>query len=388
MNFTNEKKIKVLFLAKWYPNEDSQMHGIFIKRHAQSVSLFCDVCVLYIHYGTKRPKTIIEYSIEDKIKIIRVYPKSIRFRNKIFQYLNFFINSYKGMKIVKKEFGRPHIIHVNVALPMGILAVGLDLFKDIPYVVTEHFTGFTGQTKKFFNFFQLKIILKRAKYICPVSTTLKKTMEKFYQTDKYQIIPNIINTEIFFPEHLKKRNLKKQIIHVSTLKKEHKNISGIIYAIHKISKIRKDFEMHIIGDGYDRNNLENLCIQLGIKDSIVFFHGFVSDSELGEYLRNSDFFILNSNYETFSVACAEALASGIPVISTRCGGPEDFITENVGILIEKGNQQKLIDAILYMLSNSDKYDPKKLHNYIEKKFGIDIIGKQIYDIYFKSLKKQ
>jgi glycosyltransferase involved in cell wall biosynthesis len=381
MNRVQQKKIKVLFLASWYPNEDRQIEGIFIKRHAEAVSRFCEVCVLYIHHGTKRQKPVIGYSHENGIKTIRVYPGAMRLKNIFFSNLNLCISMYRGMKAVKKEFGQPDIVHVNVSLPMGILAVALDIFKGIPYVVTEHFTGFSEQTKKIFCYFGLNIIFKRAKYILPVSETLKQSMELFYQTDKYQIIPNVINIQFFSPKNAKKNPLKKQILHVSLLEEKRKNISGIIFAMYDLSKIRSDFELHIIGDGSDRKYLENLCTRFGIKDTIVFFHGLVSDLELAEYMRNSDFFVLNSTKENFSVVCAEALASGIPVLSTRCGGPEEYIDENVGILIVQDNKHELVTAINYLLDNSDTYNPTMLHNYIKNKFGYDSIGKQIHDIY-------
>jgi glycosyltransferase involved in cell wall biosynthesis len=385
MNLTNEKKIKVLFLARWYPNKDSEMDGIFIKRHAQAVSLFCDVCVLYIHYGTKKQKTIVEYSIEDKIKTIRVYPKSLQLKNGIFKNMNFLINSFKGMKVIKKEFGRPDIVHVNVTLPMGILAVLLDIFKGIPYVVTEHFSEFTNQTKIIKKSFILNIILKRARQIIPVSEYLEQSLKFFYQTEKIIVIPNTIDTDIFFSKNSINNRSKKQILVVSRLFDKTKNISGIIKAICEISNIREDFVLNIIGDGPDRNSLESLSIRLGISISFVIFRGYVPNSEIAKIMRESDFFILNSNYETFSVVCLEALSSGIPVISTRCGGPEEFINENVGILIEKGNQQELIDSINYMLDNFNKYDAKMLHKYVENKFGLDIIGKRIYSLYLDAL---
>jgi len=386
MNITDEKKIKVLFFARWYPNAENQISGIFIKRHAQAVSLFCDVCILYIHFGTKRQKTIVEYAIEDRIKTIRVYPKSMRSRNKIFQYLNFIVNSYRGIKIVKKTFGRPDIIHVNVTLPMGIIAVALDIFKGIPYVVTEHFSEFANQTKIFKNAILLKIILKRARKILPISLYLKQSIEKFYPSKKFLVIPNTIDTEIFSHKNSIHNPSKKQIIIVARLLDKVKNISGIIEAIYELSKTRNDFILNIFGDGPDRNYLENLATQLGINNTFVFFQGYSSNTEIAKKMRNSDFFILNSNYETFSVVSIEALSSGIPVISTRCGGPEEFINENVGILIEKGDKEQLIDAIHYMLDNSNSYDSKSLHEYAKNRFGIEIIGKQIYDIYLSVLK--
>jgi len=387
----NERRIKVLFLAGWYPNEDNPVSGIFIKRHAEAVSRYCDVAVLYIHNGTSRKETTVEYTLEDTIKTFRVYAKSTQIKNRILRFLanriyqNFFLCSYKGLKVIQKEFGRPEIIHVHVTLPMGILAVMLNVLAGIPFIITEHFSDFLHQTKNPLSYIQLKMILQKSKCICPVSNSLKLNMEEFYWCNNYQVIPNVINTDFFTPGSLKNKQVKKQIIHVSLLNDKQKNITGILSAIHELSKKREDFELHIIGDGIDRAKIEDLAIELGIKDKLVFFHGFIDNNELLNPLQNSDFFVLNSNYETFSVVCAEALAAGIPVLSTRCGGPEDFINENVGILIEKGNRQELIQAINYMLDNSEKYDPWALHEYIKGRFGYEKVGKEFYEQYLKVL---
>ena len=381
MTQSQEKKIKVLFLASWYPHKENPVEGIFIKRHAEAVSRLCDVGVLYIHPPAQRQETVVEYSREDRITTIRVYPQSPRFSNKISLYLHFLLNMYRGMQGVRKAFGRPDIVHVNVTLPMGILAFFLEMFYNIPYIVTEHLTGFSSQTKRAFTAVQVKLILKRATAICPVSARLEQSMKLFYPADKYQVIPNAINTDIFFPKQGKKPHGKKQLLHVSVLKEERKNISGIIDALHDILCVRDDFELHIIGEGSDRTCFEDLCSHLGMKDTVVFFHGFVSEGALADYMRNADFFILNSTDENFAVVCAEALASGIPVLSTCCGGPEEFINRDVGILIPQGNKPELVNAISCLLDTADTYDPCMLHNYIKNKFGYDTVGKQLFTLY-------
>ena len=385
-----EKRIKVLFLAGWYPNRDNPISGIFIKRHAEAVSRYCDVAVLYIHHWSFGKSAKIDYTIEDGIRTIRVYPESFHINNRLLRYLfnsifnNFLINSYKGLKVVQKEFGRPDVVHVNVCLPMGILALILDLFKGIPFIVTEHSSYLLNKIKNPFEYIDLKLILKKSKYVCPVSQSLKMAMETVLRENKFKVIPNVVNTDLFSPHPSKKNREKKKILHVSLMCDEEKDISGILFAIHKILKSRDDFELYILGDGIDRMKLENLSIHLGIKDTVVFFKGLVNTEELLNFLHDSDFFVLNSNYETFCVACAEALAAGIPIIATRCGGPEDFINENVGILIEKGNKEELISAINYMLDNSGKYDPSVLHEYAKERFGYEVVGKEFFNLY-KSL---
>jgi glycosyltransferase involved in cell wall biosynthesis len=389
-NINMEKTMKVLFLAGWYPNKDNPVSGIFIKRHAEAVSEYCEVVVLYIHQDSSGKSATVEYTIEDGIKTIRVYPKFSQFRNRILRHVvncqNFYICSYLGLKVVQKEFGRPDITHVNVILPMGILAVLLKIFKGIPFILTEHTGPFNVYLSSKFQQISSKIILRNAKMVLPVSIFLKKQMELFYSGTNYQIIPNVIDCSIFFPASIKEKYPKKRMLHVSLIDDASKNISFLIRTVKKISEKRLDFEFHIIGDGIDRKKLQVLSNDLGLDKETIFFHGLLNRQDLADFYRHCNFFILVSHAETFAVVCAEALASGIPVITTKCGGPEEYIDENVGIVIEPGNQEELISAINFMLDNSYKYDPKVLHEYIKTKFGYDVIGKQIYQLYCSCLK--
>lgn len=384
MGNLNNPRLKVLFLASWYPNEDHPFSGIFIKRHAQAVSKYCDVCVLYVHMSQHRKKLSVESRIEDGIKTIRVYNAASKssFLIGLFGAIKYYYSCLKGLEAVKKEFGKPDIIHANVIRQAGILALFLNIFTGIPYVLTEHSSQFSDHYSS--NFYKLlcQKILHRARKILPVSHLLENQMRDLYQENKYLVIPNVVDTEVFVPNYVsKKQRSIKKILHVSLLNDEQKNVSGIIKAINELLTIRTDFEMHFIGDGPDRMKLETLASDLKLLDKYIFFHGRVDDSKLKNLMQNSDFFVLNSRSETFSIVCAEALSYGIPVISTICGGPEEYINNNYGILIKSENNVELVNAMNYMLDNSTKYDPEKLHKYIEDKFSYDAVGLMFYKMY-------
>ena len=147
----------------------------------------------------------------------------------------------------------------------------------------------------------------------------------------------------------------------------------------------KDIELHIIGEGEQKEELIALAKGYEMFNKNIFFHGFVDEITKLEILTNSDFHILNSIEEGFSVVTAEAILYGIPVIATKCGGPEDFVPPEVGLLIERRNLKQLIDAILYMMDNSQKYDPEILQEYGKKNFSPDVICRQTYAAYKKAI---
>lgn len=391
MSLKCHMRLKILFLATWYPSRIHPLAGIFIKRQVESVSKYCDASVLYVDMDRHMHRLFdIDIHWENDILTVRVYFK--KFKVPLISTILFFsfyiISCYIGLKEIKKRFGRPHIIHVNVVFPIGIIAILLKYIKGIPFIVTEHFgrpsLGFLRGYEKWNRFYPISnFIMNRANCVVVSSTAMKDAISKLGCKRNIYVIPNAID---FMPDlRFKRRCNKIAILHVSLMDDRIKDISGIIMAVSTIYNKRKDFELHIVGDGKDRKKLEDMANLLGLLNKCVYFHGMVSEERKMELFSQSDFFILNSRYEGFSVVTAEAIACGIPVIATRSGGPEDFVTKEVGTLIEPDNQEQLENAIIYMLDNCHKYDRAKLVEYARGKFSYDVVGRQFYNLYRTAL---
>lgn len=95
-------------------------------------------------------------------------------------------------------------------------------------------------------------------------------------------------------------------------------------------------------------------------------------------------FVLASRLETFGVVYIEAMAAGLPVIATACGGPEDFVTEQVGILVPVGNVKALTEAMEQMVMHSGSYDRAEIARYAAKKFAPATIAEQLTSIYMRA----
>ena len=93
---------------------------------------------------------------------------------------------------------------------------------------------------------------------------------------------------------------------------------------------RHDLELHIIGDGGIRSQLEALAGELGLGDRVVF-HGFVPQDQCASLLAGIDALLLPSLYECGGAVVLEAMAMGLPVIATKWGGPADYLDEKTGI---------------------------------------------------------
>lgn len=382
-------RYKVLFLVSWYPSRINPINGSAIKKHAEAVAKYCDVGVLHVTRdpNLKDKNCQIECSEENGILIIRVYHKVLKvpFVPKLIKVIRCIRWSYPGLKMIEERFGRPDIVHVNVALPAGAIALILKYLKSIPYIITEHYSAYTEESGRFSNYpiyikLLSKLIFKNAEAVTAVSDFLINALKKNgLIKDNYFTTPNIID----IPQNLdwNKDDTRIRALTVSRLQDKTKNLSGLIKAFSKVASKYENIELHIIGDGKDREKLETLAVNLGLLDKNIFFHGYVPNDELHKYFAQTNFFILNSNFETFSLATAEAIAHGVPVVVTKCGGVEEFVTKEVGIFIERKNEESLVKGIEYMIENWHKYDPVKLHNYAKVRFSYEKVGKMFYEIY-------
>ncbi len=391
------RNIKVLFLASWYPNRVKSFEGIFIEKHAEAVSKFCEVAVLYFAVDPTLKEKIIDIVQEKKNNLytVKIYisPSKINFFPFSFSqnFYRFLWGLNCGLKYIKSEFGKPDIIQVNVASRMGIIAILYKLFKKIPFVVLEHSSTYiANKTKNEYikntNLVEkiiTTIIYKYSNKNIAVSNYLADAIKKMkLLRNKVYVVPNVVNVPNKVEFH-KRSSERIKILTIALLNKD-KNLLSLISVVDRLIRKGKNLELEIIGDGPDRKSLEDFAKQLGIFNKNIFFHGFVANDRIGEYYQRSNFFVLPSKYETFSIVTAEAIANGLPVLITKCGGPEEFVSDDQGIIVEN-NDESLEQGILFMYENWANYKPEKLWEYAGKKFNKEEVGKKLFNIYSEVL---
>ena len=91
--------------------------------------------------------------------------------------------------------------------------------------------------------------------------------------------------------------------------------------------------------------------------------------------------VMFSHYETFSIVLAESLWAGRPVITSKCGGPQEFITEEFGVQVTPGDEKELAQAINKMLDTYQSYDTKKMRAFARENFAPAVIGRKIHSIH-------
>ena len=222
----------------------------------------------------------------------------------------------------------------------------------------------------------------RADQVIAVSSALGKMIKKNFDVD-VETIPNIVDLNDF--EYNENAMRSRDIISVGSLS-ENKNFADLIraFAIAFPSEQRK---LIIVGSGEQKHNLEELAEKTGIRDRVKFM-GTLSRCEISEEMDKAQFFALTTKSETFGVVFIEALAKGLPVLATRCGGPEDFVNSRNGVLVGKGSLEEIVRGLKYLDENIEEFDRREIADDVEKSFAGEVVAKQINQLYLTTVKKR
>jgi glycosyltransferase involved in cell wall biosynthesis len=133
------------------------------------------------------------------------------------------------------------------------------------------------------------------------------------------------------------------------------------------------------------DNLKKLAENLNLTNSICF-KGELTREQIKYELENSNLFILSSLYETFCVSIIEAFSCGLPVISTRCGGPEELINDTNGILVNINDRIGLAKEINKVVNGETKFDRSIIQKQALEKYSCKVLGQQLINKYTSIIK--
>ena len=393
--------MNILHLLSWFPTPYDPTLGNFCVRMIDALPEDCHSVILSVCDGKDMTKSFevkeIPGAHHTHVQIYIRPPKINAIRKlkmlRMYQY---------GLKYIKKRFFKPDLIHLHVTYPLGQVALLWKKLFGYKYVLTEHWTIYQPQNKDVLvGKLKRKIvkIANNAELIMPVSLDLQRCMEGHGVHNRFQVIYNLVNTEMFklrqppcidssLPSSLRRNDMqgsKKRMLHISTLRDEAKNFSGILRVIERLRQQRDDFELHVIHD-YDAPEFKTFVKEHHLENCVIF-HGKKTSAEVAEAYQQADFFVLFSNFENLPCVIVEAFASGVPVLSTSVGGIAEILSPERGILIPQGDENALLQGMNQLLDHSSEYDRQAIRDYAIKTFAAQNIGQQIFEEYDKVLGK-
>lgn len=371
-----------LFITRGYPTEKYKTHGIFEFDQAKEL-VKQGYKVVYAAIDLRSIRRWRKWGIQKEfINGVQIYAINIPLGRVPKNILRTF--GFLGLRLlykkITKEQGIPDILHAHFT-GFAYLASRLKDITGIPLVITEH-SSQINKEKINENLFKIaSITYNKADNLIVVSPSLGKMIYKNFNINPLYI-PNIVDLEVFKYEDKEESEFFNFVSTGNLIKTKRMDLT--IQAFYKAFKNNPKVTLTIFGQGPEKIKLEDLINKYNLNSQVKLM-GLCSRENIAEQLKQSDCFVLASQSETFGVAYTEALAIGVPVIATKCGGPEAFVNDKNGLLIEVNNINQLVKAMIYMYNNIDQYDRKSISAEIKNKFSPGVIVNKIINIYKECL---
>lgn len=380
-----EKKLNVLTLCSWYPNDNNPTLGNFVQKHADTIALQNRAIALAIFPSTGDTSVRLVHTKRNELdELVVYYPKQEGGFVLLSKIKNFFSHR-KAFKLgylkVVELMGKPDVVHLNIVYPLGIWALWLKLRYKIPYVITENSSGFHVGTEHAYPKRILtlcRIILKHASVLMPVSINLKTSLQNLSRSDSFEIVCNVVDEQLF-ETSFQENTSKNRFIHISTGVDSIKNLSGMIRVINGLCLSQPDIHLDIVSDG-DIEYAKELHRRLG-GNQCIDFHSTKTTEEIAGMIASCDALLMFSNYENFPCVIAESMMSGKPVISSNVNGIPEHVNKENGILVNPRDEGALGNAISSFISGEINFDSKKIRAYAMEHFSYREVGAKFTTIY-------
>jgi glycosyltransferase involved in cell wall biosynthesis len=276
--------------------------------------------------------------------------------------------------------GRPDIIHAHCVFWAGHAAARIRRQYGIPFVLTEHSSAFPlGQVQGRKASDAARILLEAGR-VLGVSSYLGKRLREFAPGGRISCVPNYIDTEFFSP---RRESAGRPYAYVAVCNLVPlKRVDLLLRAFSRVCLAGHDAQLEIAGDGPDRRPLEELAAALHIAGRVRFL-GEIGREGVRDAIGRAGALVLASTVETFGVVLIEALAMGVPVVSTDSGGPRDIVTPETGILVGEDTPEGLAAGMTEVFRRTYRSDA--IRRYAERKFSPAAVANQLIDIYSEVL---
>lgn len=325
-----------------------------------------------------------------------VFYHEVSFENyALFQYPPY-ETALAGRMVDIIKYEKLDVLHVHYAIPHASAAYMAKMILkdegiDIPIITTLHGTDITlvGKDPSFSPV--VTFAINHSDGVTAVSQSLKQdTYDNFKITRDIEVIHNFIDLKRFIKKdknHFRKLiapNNEKILIHTSNFRKV-KRVEDVIYVFKNVrDKIAS--KLLLVGDGPERNNVENICRSIGYCDDIRFLG---KQEAVEELLAIADLFVLPSEKESFGLAALEAMACEVPVISSNTGGlPEINIQGKTGFMSNVGDIEDMSKNAIYILEDEVRLNQFKANALAQaKEFEIHKILPKYEEYYMRFVKK-
>ena len=371
--------MRIVIIPSWYPTARSPVTGIFVREQATALGRNHNVRVLYmdvlprgVQRKARRRVARHDKYVEEVVEVPNVAG--------LWQFA-YLWRLFKALRRLRRSF-RPEVIHCHVAVPAGWGTVMLRPIFRLPVVLTEHSGEFVSWTSRPGLRWMARRAFSEADIIITVGAAQKRLLkETFQEVAPIRVVSNMVDTSRFAPAAFPPASEGYSLIFVGLLDTKDKGLNFLLDALAQMKEAHgRAPRLTVVGDGRLRPEYERQAARLGLGECVSFV-GIQRNSEIARLLKESHALVLPSLYESQSVVVIESLASGRPVVATRCGGPEFLINSTNGLVVEPGQSALLADAITRLLKEFDRYDPYLIAAEASKLYSYQAVSGALTEIY-------
>jgi len=386
---------RVLVLSRNYPNPAFPTLGLWTERLVQAAQAVTDCTVvapvpwvppLGPGVAVRRFRGV--PSRETRAGVVVYHP---RFPAAPGIWLHRFEASlqYPSIRAVTDQLHRAapfHLIHAHMIYPEGVIAARLGRRYGVPVMTTEHVLWRPWLDHWPAVHRQVLEAAPAIRLVSAVSEAVRRSIAAV-SGDLFRtaILPNVVDGEVFRDPAPDEPWDPDQILFVGAVRHV-KGLDVLVRAMALLAPRRPALRLLVLGEAFygqwrrDEMAVQRLVRELGLTERVIF-GGPASQPEVAAQMRRSAALVVPARRESFSAVAIEALASGTPVVSTRCGGPEEFISAENGRLVDPENPALLAEAIDDVLEVRAGFDRGRLRAEVLSRFGVDAVTRCLEAIY-------
>ena len=380
-----DQKLKILMIPTWYSARDAKVMfaGVFHYEQAMALKKYADTA-MYFPYDMNYEGGFTQAEENGMLTFRR--GKRLAFLRPIFYVLDY-------MRICKSF--KPDIVHGHVGLGAGVAAMLLGKLFRVPVVITEHnpmeMMGFDNPKRVDL---AKNVYLSSKKNVC-VSRHQMECLKVYFPEMDFELIHN----GVYDPMPMETDGISYAVdgcinacIAAGFYSKDIKGYQYLIPAVKKLVDDGVAFTLHIAGDGDYCEYYRDMVRELGIEENCIFY-GMCDKKKMFSIMKQMDFIVSASLFESAGVTVQEAQLLAKPVLVTKSGGANSLVTEDTAVVVEKGSVDALVEGVKAMIkrlgkdesakfSDTDKiFDGDKIRAYALSQFEIDEVSRKYMEIY-------
>lgn len=338
----------VVVLPSWYPTALEPVGGIFFREQAQALVRHGGVRVGVIAPVLRPVRSVtrggaagyrfqVEEEDDQGVRTLRALgwnaPRLPALNRRVWLWL-----ARRMLRRYAARYGAPDLIHAHSVLTAAWPARVLARERGIPCVVTEHTSLYAERRIEPWQAAVLREVFAGAARVIAVSRALARELEPYVGGTPVEVVPNLVDTGFFTPPPRPRGGGRFRFLSVA-LSDPVKGTDVLLRAFAEGFRGR-DAELELGGGGPLEPSFRRLAGEMGIADQVRFL-GPLTREGVRDAMWRADAYVLPSLVETFGVVVIEAMATGLPVVATACGGPQDTVVPAAGRLVPPGDAAAL-----------------------------------------------